>query len=133
MTTPDIKPVSADKETEEGKSFHRIAVPVTEGKVATHFGHCEVFVFIDVNADTREIMNTTKEVPPEHQPGLLPSWLEERGVSSILAGGIGRRAIDIFEQKNIDVITGAPAISPFDAVQKYLQETLVPGNNACNH
>ena len=133
MTKADIKTVSENKEGEVKNSLRRIAVPVAEGKVATHFGHCEEFVFFDVNPDTREIMNTSKEVAPPHQPGLLPTWLEERDVEAILASGIGRRAINLFEEKNIEVLTGAPAIPASEAVQKYLEGLMTPGENACNH
>ena len=133
MTKPDIDTVSGDKETEAKNPLRRIAVPVAEGKVATHFGHCEEFIFFDVNPDTREIMNTSKEVPPPHQPGLLPRWLEEKDVEAILANGIGRRAINLFKEKNIEVITGAPAVPASEAVQKYLEGLMTPGENACNH
>ncbi len=55
----------------------RIAIPVADGKLAAHFGHCEKFALIDVDEEKKEILaNEMTEAPP-HQPGLLPVWLDE--------------------------------------------------------
>ena len=66
----------------------RYAVPVSGGVMSPHFGHCEHFALIDVAEDSKEI--TAKElVPsPEHQPGLLPEWLAQQGVSVVIASGM---------------------------------------------
>ena len=40
----------------------RYAVPVSGGKLATHFGHCEQFALIDVDEVTRTVER--KEIVP---------------------------------------------------------------------
>jgi predicted Fe-Mo cluster-binding NifX family protein len=50
----------------------RIAIPIAEDRLNPHFGHCEKFAIIDVDPKTKEVIATTEEVAPEHQPGLLP-------------------------------------------------------------
>jgi len=50
----------------------RFAVPVTDGRLATHFGHCEHFAFIDVDEATKGILSKELVSSPGHQPGLLP-------------------------------------------------------------
>lgn len=111
----------------------RIAIPTAEGVLAQHFGHCEKFALIDVDPAKKEITQSTEIAAPEHQPGLLPPWLKERGVALVITGGMGSRACSLFQEAAIEVLTGAPAESPAALVQKYLDGKLVMGTNACDH
>ena len=70
---------------------------------------------------------------PEHQPGLLPRWLAERGANVIIAGGMGARALGLFAEQRIEVAVGAPREEPEKLVQAYLAGTLVAGENICDH
>ena len=83
----------------------RYAVPVSEGKIAMHFGHCEQFALVDVDDSSNEIVGKELVTSPEHQPGLLPVWLAEQGVSVVIAGGMGSRAQALFAENRIKVIT----------------------------
>jgi ATP-binding protein involved in chromosome partitioning len=111
----------------------RIAIPIADGRLAQHLGHCEKFALVDVDAATKEISASTEVAAPEHQPGLLPPWLNERGVNLVIAGGMGARAHSLFQEASIEVLTGAPAESAATLVLQYLEGKLVPGENACDH
>ena len=111
----------------------RIAIPMTDGRLAQHFGHCEKFALVDVDPVTKEITASTEVAAPEHQPGLLPPWLKERDVNIVIAGGMGARAHSLFQAASIEVLTGAPAESPTAIVRQYLDGKLVTGENACDH
>ena len=111
----------------------RIAVPVANGKLAQHFGHCEKFALVDVDPVTKAITASTEVEAPEHQPGLLPPWLKERGVNLIIAGGMGSRAHSLFQEASIEVVTGAPSDSAAAIIRQYLDGNLVTGDNACDH
>lgn len=111
----------------------RIAVPLAEGKLSMHFGHCETFALIDVDATTKKIIGRQDLVPPPHEPGVIPRWLAEQGAGLILAGGMGQRAQMIFAEQNIRVVVGAPAEPPETLVGAYLSGTLKAGENACDH
>ncbi|MBF0198209.1 MAG: NifB/NifX family molybdenum-iron cluster-binding protein [Planctomycetes bacterium] len=111
----------------------KIAIPLAEGKLCMHFGHCEVFALIDVDLEGRKIIKQEDVVPPPHEPGLLPPWLAERGVNMVIAGGMGQRAQGLFEKQGINVVTGAPADAPEVIVNNYMSDSLVVGNNACDH
>lgn len=37
-----------------------------------------------------------------HKPGFLPNFLADRGVEVIISGGMGGRAIDLFNERNIN-------------------------------
>ncbi len=111
----------------------RIAIPVAEGKLAMHFGHCERFALIDVDTDEKKILGKEEIEAPPHQPGLLPPWLAERGANFIIAGGMGQRALQLFAQQNIEVVVGAPSETPDDIAAAYLNGTLTTGGNVCDH
>ena len=111
----------------------RIAVPTAEGRLCAHFGHCEQFALLDVDSDNKTILKTTMLVPPPHEPGLLPTWLQERGVDVIIAGGMGSRAQELFLGKGIHVVTGASQEVPAKVVADYLTGVLKTGTNVCDH
>ncbi len=111
----------------------RIAIPIAGERLAQHFGHCEKFALVDVDPVTRQTTASTEVAAPEHQPGLLPPWLKERGVNLIIAGGMGARAHSLFETVSIEVLTGAPAETPATLVRQYLDGRLTTGENACDH
>ncbi len=111
----------------------RIAIPLANRLLAQHFGHCEKFALVDVDQAAKQITASTEVEAPEHQPGLLPPWLRDRGVNLVIAGGMGSRAHDLFQAASIQVVTGAPAQDPASIVRQYLDGTLVTGENACDH
>jgi predicted Fe-Mo cluster-binding NifX family protein len=109
----------------------KIAVPVSDGSLCAHFGHCAHFAVFTVDPGTRTI-TTRQDLPaPEHQPGLFPGWLAGRGVTTVLAGGMGSKARELFAAHDITVVTGAVADDPHRAVVDYLAETLTTSPNFC--
>jgi len=111
----------------------KIAVPLAEGKLSMHFGHCESFALLDVDPAAKRILGREDLDAPPHQPGLLPPWLAERGATMIIAGGMGQRAQALFAEHGIEVLVGAPAETPEMLVEGYLTGTLVTGSNVCDH
>jgi ATP-binding protein involved in chromosome partitioning len=111
----------------------KYAIPVSGGVMCPHFGHCEQFALIDVDEAKKEILKKAFVPSPKHQPGLLPRWLTEQGVSLVIAGGMGQQAQDLFQQNHIGVIIGAVAKDPETAVQEHLNGMLSTGANICDH
>jgi ATP-binding protein involved in chromosome partitioning len=111
----------------------KIAVPTVAGALCQHFGHCEQFAFLDVDADNKTILKTTMVTPPPHEPGLLPTWLQEQGADIIIAGGMGSRAQELFVGKGIHVVTGASSETLEKVVAEYLRGELTTGVNVCDH
>ena len=107
----------------------KFAIPMAEGKLTAHFGHCKEFAIIDVEND--EIKEKSVLVPPPHEPGVLPKWLHDLGANVIIAGGMGQRAIQLFDQAGIKVVVGAPVEAPEVLVNNYLSDTLATGGNVC--
>lgn len=111
----------------------RYAVPVSGGVMSPHFGHCEQFALFDVDEQKKEITRKDLVNSPGHQPGLLPAWLAEQGVSVVIAGGMGSRAQGLFQQNNIGVVLGTLEGDPEKAVLSYLDGRLATGDNICDH
>ena len=111
----------------------KIAIPLANGSLAEHFGHCQKFALIDVDPAMRKILSTTEVVPPPHEPGLYPAWLAERGATHIIAGGMGQRAQGLFNQNGIQVIIGAPSKPVKEIVGLFLAGSLQTGANPCDH
>jgi len=109
----------------------KFAIPLADGKLTAHFGHCQEFAMIDV--EEKQIKKKEILVPPPHEPGVLPKWLHDMGTNVIIAGGMGNRALTLFEQNGIHVVTGAPSLVPEELVQSYLDNNLVSGDNLCDH
>ncbi|OPZ14218.1 MAG: Dinitrogenase iron-molybdenum cofactor [candidate division BRC1 bacterium ADurb.BinA364] len=111
----------------------KIAIPLANGKLAMHFGHCERFALVDVDPAEKKIVKREDIEAPPHQPGLLPPWLAERGATMIIAGGMGQRAQALFAERNIQAIVGAPAATPETLAADFLSGALKTGENICDH
>lgn len=111
----------------------RFAIPVAEGKLALHFGHCETFALVDADEKSGKILSTSSATPPPHAPGVLPKWLAEQGANVIVAGGMGSRAQNLFSENGIRVVIGAPVDTPENLVVSFLSGTLKSGQNVCDH
>lgn len=111
----------------------KIAVPVSNGILCMHFGHCDEFAIVDAEPKTRTINGKTSVTPPPHEPGLLPRWLHDQGVELVIAGGMGARAQQIFDQAGVKVIVGASAGEPEQLVKSFMEGSLVTGGNTCDH
>ena len=111
----------------------RYAVPVVEGKVAAHFGHCSHFALFDVDEAAVAVVSKQIIPSPGHQPGLLPVWLAEEGVSVVIAGGMGSRAQALFSEHRIEVVVGVLGDEPEKAVLDYIKGELAKGDNICDH
>lgn len=127
QVTPPINVVAA------GNGLLTVAVPMAQGVLCAHFGHCEQFALLTVNREEKAILETKMLTPPPHEPGVLPRWLAEQGAHLVIAGGMGSRAQSLFTQAGIQVLVGAPAESPEELVMAYLEGRLTTGANICDH
>lgn len=109
----------------------KIAVPLENGILCSHFGHCQQFAIIEANEEN--LSKTELLTPPPHEPGLLPRWLAGKGVTDVIAGGMGQRAINLFNNEKINVFVGAPVKSPEELASDLLKNQLESGANYCDH
>lgn len=111
----------------------RIAIPLANGRLCAHFGHCEAFAFAETDAEGKNIVKIEEVTAPDHQPGLLPRWLADKGIQVVLAGGMGSRAMNLFGEAGIRVVVGVPSDEPRPIVSAYLAGSLKTGDNLCDH
>ena len=88
-----------------GEYKMKIAVASENGMVTEHFGHCESFCVYET--ENNKIVKSDTIANPGHKPGFLPNFLNDMGVKVIISGGMGGGAIEIFNEKGIEVVTGA--------------------------
>ncbi len=98
----------------------RIAVPSMgpgglDGERSGHFGHCDVFTFVDV--ENGEIKEVTTVPNQSHVQGgcMVPvNLLASHNVNALIVGGIGMRPLMGFRQVGVDVYHDAtrPQIRP---------------------
>jgi predicted Fe-Mo cluster-binding NifX family protein len=111
----------------------KIAIPLTDSTLSEHFGHCEQFAVYEMSEDKRTIANVTMLTPPPHEPGVFPAWLHGLGVTLIITGGMGRRALDLFAENGIKVASGVPGTAPDLAIKAFRDDALNNDEPACNH
>lgn len=111
----------------------KIAIPLVNGSLSLHFGHCESFAIINVDMEKKQIISSENLAAPAHEPGVLPRWLGEQNVNLIITGGIGGSAKQMFDAQSIDVIVGAPVALPEVIVQDYINGALSITDNSCSH
>lgn len=109
----------------------KIAIPIANGRLCNHFGHCEQFALAEVQEG--KTVSIQYLVPPPHEPGVIPNWLAQQNVKMVLAGGMGEKAQAIFDQKGIDVVCGVKPDTAEEVVKQYLSGTLETTINACSH
>jgi len=110
-----------------------IAIPLDGSELASHFGHCASFSLVEADPGSRKIVGRHDVPAPEHQPGLLPRWLGERGVRVVIARDMGQRAKESLSELGIEVLVGAPSDAPEELARAWLAGTLTAGVNTCDH
>jgi predicted Fe-Mo cluster-binding NifX family protein len=108
----------------------KIAIASEGSRVSEHFGHCSTYSLYSVENGVifhREVLES-----PGHQPGILPPFLASHNVTHVIAGGMGPRAVELFQQHGIQVILGIAG--PVDLVaQEFIAGRIVPGVSSCHH
>ena len=107
----------------------KIAVAAMGHEVCEHFGHCETFLLFDT--ENGKITAETAVPNPGHRPGFLPNFLADQGVKVIIAGGMGGGAVDIFNERDVEVIMGAQGDAK-GAVEAYLKGELKSTGAVCH-
>ncbi len=108
----------------------KIAVPCNGSSIWPHFGHCESFMLFDV--EDNKIVASETIANPGHKPGFLPNFLADKGATVIIAGGMGGGAVDIFNERGVEVVVGASGDAKA-AVEAYLRGELHTTGEVCHN
>lgn len=113
----------------KGGNKMKIAVASEHDMVTGHFGHCLNFNIYE--AEGEEISKSGSIDNPGHRPGFLPVFLNDLGVNVVISGGMGAGAVDLFNEKGIEVILGAQGPAR-EAAQQYLLGMLASTGSICH-
>lgn len=116
MTTTDIA------------GTEKIAVAQDGGSVSPHFGHCESYAIFQIENGAAVRLDDMEN--PGHEPGKLPLHLAGTGITTVLAGGIGQRALAHLQENGVTVIRGVSG-DVNAAAAAYAAGTLVSGEDSC--
>ena len=106
----------------------KIAISTDGEYVSEHFGRCPSFTLADI--ENGKLVSKKVIDNPGHHPGYLPQYLSEKGVNCMVAGGMGMRAKELFEDANIDIILGVEG--KIDSIiDKIISDTLEGGKSLC--
>lgn len=116
----------------------RIAIAVEENgfeeRIAEHFGRCTKFNVceIDLLGSIHEKESFFNPLVGEHSGVCqLPGYIKQFNINTIIAGGMGQKAISNFHSLGIEVIT-APGMFYEEALALYLEGKLT-GYQTCTH
>lgn len=112
--------------------MEKLALPIKDGVLSSHFGHCEQFCLVSFDDAADQGYKTQWLEPPPHGPGVLPNWLQEHEVAVVVAAGMGKKAQELLAQQGIHVILGAAPLTAEELIAAYQQGKLASGENACD-
>ncbi len=107
----------------------KIAVASERDTVTEHFGHCINFNIFETEGT--EIIKSESVTNPGHRPGALPNFLNDIGVEVIISGGMGGGAVEIFNEKGIEVVIGAKGDARA-AAEQYIAGMLKSTGSICH-
>ncbi len=108
----------------------KIAIATEGTNVAAHFGRCPEYTVVMV--DDGQCTDRTILPNPGHEPGRIPRFLHEHGVDLVIAGGMGPRAQNLFEELGMQHLAGVSGTVD-TAIERCLAGTLAGGESLCNH
>lgn len=107
----------------------KIAVSCNGNQIWTRFGHCENFMIYET--ENGKIISEQSVHNPGHKPGFLPNFLADMGVKVMISGGMGGGAVDIFNERDVEVVLGAQGAAKL-AVEAYLRGELESTGSICH-
>ena len=106
----------------------KIAISTDGDVVSSHFGRCPSFTIVELS-DGKIIQKEVLD-NPGHHPGFLPEFLQGKGVVQIIAGGMGQRALILFEEKGITPVLGVSGKIE-DVLEQISAGSLKGGESSC--
>ncbi|MEJ2068578.1 MAG: NifB/NifX family molybdenum-iron cluster-binding protein [Deltaproteobacteria bacterium] len=104
-----------------------------KGSLSAHFGRCPFYTI--VNVEDKAVSNVQVIDNPyfsNHVPGAVPQFINEQGAQVMIAGGMGPRALELFNQFGIEAITTGMHGSLENILNAYLRGE-ISGATGCEH
>jgi predicted Fe-Mo cluster-binding NifX family protein len=108
----------------------KIAVPTEGNYISPHFGRCSIFTIVEL--DGKKVVNKEIIDNPGHEPGRIPEFLKSLDVNTIIAAGMGGKAMDLFNTYGINYILGIDG-KVDDIIDSFIKDELKAGESSCDH
>jgi predicted Fe-Mo cluster-binding NifX family protein len=106
----------------------KIAISTDGEYVSPHFGRCPCFTIVEM--EKGKVLSQETVNNPGHTPAFLPQFLSEKGIRCIIAGGMGRRAEELFSEQGIGIIVGVSGRID-EVIDKLTKGLLKGGESLC--
>jgi len=106
----------------------KVALSTKNNMITQHFGHCDYFVVYDI--EDNEIKGSSLIKNPPHQKGYLPKFLKEQNIDVVIAGGIGKMAVNMLKDQGIECYMNIEGDAD-TVIQKYLNKSLENKGEPC--
>ncbi|WP_430885728.1 NifB/NifX family molybdenum-iron cluster-binding protein [Fusibacter sp. JL216-2] len=106
----------------------KIAIAKDGDRVSSHFGHCsgfQVYHVLDNQVKAEQFIES-----PGHKPGFLPKFLAEKEIDTIISGGMGATAQNLFNENGISVVVGANGMLA-DVIKAYIAGEIQSTGSVC--
>lgn len=109
----------------------KIAITYENDMVFQHFGHCEQFKIYELDDDNTIL---SEEVIATEGTGheALAGWLADKGIDTVLCGGMGDGAKSALDSAGIEVVSGVSG-NVEQALVAYVNGELVSAGVNCDH
>lgn len=104
-------------------------LPTANAKLSQHFGRSPQFTVIET--EDGKVISENVYPAPEHNHGAFVAFMQKFNVSVVIAGGMGAGAQSSFANTGIDLILGAPGLTPKELVEAFLAGKLISQASTC--
>ncbi len=113
-----------------GNKKMKIAISTDSGNVSGHFGRCPEFTLAEVKDG--EVKDKKVIENPGHKPGYIPKFLNEKEIDCLITGGIGNKAVSMFDEFGVRVITGLKGTDTDKVISQFIEGEIESGENPCS-
>ncbi|NJN25233.1 MAG: dinitrogenase iron-molybdenum cofactor biosynthesis protein [Cyclobacteriaceae bacterium] len=111
----------------------KIAIPIKNNQVDDHFGHCSYYAIYHTDEAGNILVKEMLKAPEGCGcKSNIASTLKELGVNILLAGNMGKGALDMLRSFGIEVVRGCHGLAS-DVVADFLAGKLVDSDIVCDH
>jgi len=110
----------------------RIAVPLSGETFCAHFGGADRFAIFEGDREHTTITSRHDATPPPHEHGSFPLWLRSQGVTAVIAGGMGARAVQMLDHFGIEVVLGVGGGDPDTLAAAFLKGEIRSTGSSCS-
>jgi hypothetical protein len=100
----------------------RVAIPVTNEQLSEYFGECSHYEIFEI--DGRIVDVEEAKFPAGKIASELPAWLEDKGITDVIAFRVNPKIINSFASKKVNLFVGIQPDMPRKLIEDYMQGKL---------